>query len=667
MASPAEIARILPDTLPQDFSEWDSDESSGAQPAGSDSSEGLGLFAAAVASIEPFSVQPVPAVPKVQSGARAHEVEALDEEPSPMPPTIYPEQEALLERLRSLGLALKSETEPAPQMPVSGCVSKEVLYPEVRSNGAAANGPANVPSVLPPSTSAEEEAFFNQLRAIGAVLNSQPIKPAHKPSPFRALTPVRRPTRSITPEPDSEPATTPWRSITPAPEPVPAPAPARAMAPEPEPEPAQETARSPLRLITPAPEPAPATACAIVPEPEPEPALETAAAPGVSVTPAPEPIPAPVLAIAPDPEPEIEPAKVSSPEPEFAWALERAISGTHQPASAPLRITEVVPSKPAASEAPVVSRWPEPFRVAARIGLASTDGVPMFRSDLAGSEEETPRRKTWIKAGSIGAASIVFLVLLGVRMLSAGKPTLAKQSLEPTPTSADAGHSAPVRKPSPSTQYGSGRLSAAAKMAGSQAADNDSQSQVDSQLMSEQLSAAPRIPQDIKMKAKQDAPPPDGFDAASPVEMAGVESIGGVLSGQASPTVQYVPYPVVTIPAAVAEGLLIQKTKPVYPSSAWYSGVTGKVVFEATVSRTGEVEYVRFVSGPTVFRQAALAAVKTWHFRPYILENVPREFRTTIEVLFDQNGPRSPLSLFKLGSHSNKDASASGPEAAGAP
>jgi protein TonB len=350
----------------------------------------------------------------------------------------------------------------------------------------------------------------------------------------------------------------------------------------------------------------------------------------------------------------------------------RPIRSSHRPVLA--RVTDEVSFKLIPSSGAVERRRPiKSNPVAETMGVADEVRIPSFRSGLGDLEEMDPNLKKWIKVAVIGVAAILLLIFLGVRLMSPGKPTLAKQSVEPQPAAADAESTTNIRKPSPSMQSAAGRLSTTAKTQsvmdaepGTNAADNPA-APVDSKLMNDQLTAAPRIPQDIKAKAKEVAPPPDGSIAASSEEVADASVIGGALGEETRPKVAYVPYPIVTIPAAVADGLLTQKTKPVYPADAWYNHITGKVVFAATVSRTGSVENLYFVSGPHVFRQAALDAAKTWRYKPYVIDNVPREFQTTVEVIFDQKGGGNPLSLLHLGSHSNKASAALKSEGAGAP
>jgi TonB family protein len=90
----------------------------------------------------------------------------------------------------------------------------------------------------------------------------------------------------------------------------------------------------------------------------------------------------------------------------------------------------------------------------------------------------------------------------------------------------------------------------------------------------------------------------------------------------------------VNLSAGVAVGLLIQKTVPQYPSVAKAARVSGTVVLKATISKLGTIESLQVVSGPELLQQAALDAVKTWRYRPYLRNNEPVEVDTTINVTF---------------------------------
>ena len=89
-----------------------------------------------------------------------------------------------------------------------------------------------------------------------------------------------------------------------------------------------------------------------------------------------------------------------------------------------------------------------------------------------------------------------------------------------------------------------------------------------------------------------------------------------------------------TISTGVSEGMILSKTSPTYPVIARTTGTSGIVVLAATISITGHIENLNVVSGPLMLRQAAIDAVKTWRYRPYLLNNQPVEVETTINIAF---------------------------------
>jgi protein TonB len=110
-----------------------------------------------------------------------------------------------------------------------------------------------------------------------------------------------------------------------------------------------------------------------------------------------------------------------------------------------------------------------------------------------------------------------------------------------------------------------------------------------------------------------------------------------VFNGSGQSRVKVVPR-VVTVSAGVAVGMLTHKTQPIYPPIAKSARVQGTIVLQATISKSGGVDNIHVVSGPVMLRQAAVDAVKTWHYRPYMLNNSPTEVETTINVIFALGG-----------------------------
>jgi protein TonB len=90
----------------------------------------------------------------------------------------------------------------------------------------------------------------------------------------------------------------------------------------------------------------------------------------------------------------------------------------------------------------------------------------------------------------------------------------------------------------------------------------------------------------------------------------------------------------ICVSTAVEEGLLIRKTVPTYPAIAEAAGTGGTVRLAGTISRSGTIENLRVTGGPAMLQQAALDAVKTWLYRPYLLDGQPVEVETTVDVVF---------------------------------
>jgi protein TonB len=90
----------------------------------------------------------------------------------------------------------------------------------------------------------------------------------------------------------------------------------------------------------------------------------------------------------------------------------------------------------------------------------------------------------------------------------------------------------------------------------------------------------------------------------------------------------------VRVSSSVVEGLLIQKTLPVYPPLARATHTQGTVVLQATISQNGAIENLRVATGPPMLLQAALDAVSTWRYRPYLLNGQPIAVETTVNVVF---------------------------------
>ena len=90
----------------------------------------------------------------------------------------------------------------------------------------------------------------------------------------------------------------------------------------------------------------------------------------------------------------------------------------------------------------------------------------------------------------------------------------------------------------------------------------------------------------------------------------------------------------VRISQGVTRGLLIQKVEPQYPTLARSARVQGDVVLSALIDTNGQITNLQLVSGHPMLVPAAIAAVKQWRYKPYLLNGQPVEVETTITVIF---------------------------------
>lgn len=74
-------------------------------------------------------------------------------------------------------------------------------------------------------------------------------------------------------------------------------------------------------------------------------------------------------------------------------------------------------------------------------------------------------------------------------------------------------------------------------------------------------------------------------------------------------------------PADAGKRKVRTKVAPEYPALAKQMNVTGKVKIEATVAADGHVATTRVVGGSPLLVNAALEALKKWHFEPAAKES----------------------------------------------
>ncbi len=154
---------------------------------------------------------------------------------------------------------------------------------------------------------------------------------------------------------------------------------------------------------------------------------------------------------------------------------------------------------------------------------------------------------------------------------------------------------------------------------------------VSASMMTAQLSAPSRISASLKRPTATDAAP--GAFAANAID-SGTALPSSLFAANHGPRVTTSP----VISAGVAQGLLIYKTQPVYPELAKAANMSGTVVLKAQISKSGKILGLHVISGPPMFVEPAVTAVKSWRYKPYMLNNQPIDVETNISVVFSLNG-----------------------------
>jgi TonB family protein len=92
------------------------------------------------------------------------------------------------------------------------------------------------------------------------------------------------------------------------------------------------------------------------------------------------------------------------------------------------------------------------------------------------------------------------------------------------------------------------------------------------------------------------------------------------------------------IAGGVIAGNRVSFVEPMYPESAKERHESGSVILRAVIGRDGHVHSLRPTNAADAdFVIAAIAAVRQWTYRPYLLNGEPTEVDTTITVNFALN------------------------------
>ena len=79
---------------------------------------------------------------------------------------------------------------------------------------------------------------------------------------------------------------------------------------------------------------------------------------------------------------------------------------------------------------------------------------------------------------------------------------------------------------------------------------------------------------------------------------------------------------------------VLSAPQPAYPKLALLTHMQGEVVMQAIISTDGTIENVRVLKGHRLLRGAATSAVRTWRYRPVVVDGRPVEVATIVTVTF---------------------------------
>jgi len=90
----------------------------------------------------------------------------------------------------------------------------------------------------------------------------------------------------------------------------------------------------------------------------------------------------------------------------------------------------------------------------------------------------------------------------------------------------------------------------------------------------------------------------------------------------------------VQLSSDAADALLTDRIEPEYPYAARRAHVQGTVTVDTVVGADGKVLEANAVSGSPQLVDAATAAVRQWHYKPYVVSGKKVPFRTQVPVTF---------------------------------
>lgn len=85
---------------------------------------------------------------------------------------------------------------------------------------------------------------------------------------------------------------------------------------------------------------------------------------------------------------------------------------------------------------------------------------------------------------------------------------------------------------------------------------------------------------------------------------------------------------------SVTAGHRIGGDDPPYPAVAKVQRIQGTVILSVLINKAGTIDDLQIIGGPEALRQSTFKAVKTWRYKPYLLNGEPVKVQAKINVIY---------------------------------
>jgi len=302
---------------------------------------------------------------------------------------------------------------------------------------------------------------------------------------------------------------------------------------------------------------------------------------------------------------------------------------------------------PLAISKTVVHEVPEPKTEKVTVDTTNEAAPPTFFPGAYDPDEVEGGGKT--KAIVIVAAVVLLACSAGYLSLrnSGSKPATPAAASQSSPaTAAPAADTSSARETAPPAQAASQEITLGNSAPSPAAATHPTPSKPSpKQSAPEPAASAPAEPEVtqrliVRSDTGHKAPAPAPQDQ-EPVTAPSAIGMGATADNKALASISSAPVNVpkpsaqtLRVSQGVMEGLVLKRVQPRYPTQALQMRIQGAVQLQATISKKGDIENLKVVSGDAVLAHAAQEAVKQWKYKPYYLNGDPVSIETQIQVNF---------------------------------